>query len=128
MVTVVTSRLSDISMEMPISLSVIAADTGDEISNVPLMQCGGLLTGSVTTPDIIFQYQLRGTDIHGFAFEHTSNHLVNSTSVDERNVIQLNCPTAPPSASPRPRPPGGTAAANFIPVSIIPNLIVGVVA
>ena len=85
--TVVTSRLSDISMEMPISLSVIAADTGDEISNVPLMQCGGLLTGSVTTPDIIFQYQLRGTDTHGFAFEHTSNHLVNSTSVDERNVI-----------------------------------------
>ena len=55
MVTVVTSRLSDISMEMPIRLSVIAADTGDEISNVPLMQCGGFLTGSVTILDTIFQ-------------------------------------------------------------------------
>ena len=105
-------------MEMPISLGVIAADTGDEISNTPLMQCGGFLTGSVTIPDTVFQYQLRGTDIHGFAFEHTSNHLVNSTSADDdRNVIQLDCPTTPSSA----------AATNFMLASIIPNLIGAVV-
>ena len=117
MVTVVTSRLSDISMEMPISLSVIDADTGDEISNVPLIQCGGYLTGSVTIPDTIFQYQLRGTDVHGLAFQHTSNHLINSTSVDERSVIQLDCPTTPPT-----RPPGGGAATIFMSASIICNL------
>ena len=129
-------------MEMPISLGVIDTDTGDEISNTPLMQCGGFLTGSVTIPDTIFQYQLRGADVHGFAFEHTSNYLVNSTSADDRTVIQLDCPvasssispsttslrpTTSPSASPRPHPPGGAAAANFIPASIIPNLIGAVV-
>ena len=86
MVTVVTSRLSNISMEMPISLSVIDADIGDEISNVPLLQCGGYLTESVIIPDTIFQYQLRGTDVHGLPFQHASNHLINSTLVDERSV------------------------------------------
>ena len=111
-------------MEMPISLSVIDADTGDEISNVPLIQCGGYLTGSVTIPDTIFQYQLRGTDIHGLAFQHTSNHLINSTSVDERSVILLDCSTTPPTgtAGTSPHPPGGAAATIFMPASIICNL------
>ena len=104
MVTVVTSRLSDISMEMAINLimSVIDADTGDEISNAPLIQCGGyLMEISAHTPPPN-QFYL----------------------VDERSIIQLDCPTTPPTgtAGTGPHPLGGAAATIFMPASIIYNL------
>ena len=125
-------------MDMPISLSLIGTDDGEEITTIPLIQCSGFLTGAVMIPNTTFQYQLRGTDIHGFAFEHTSNRLVESTPPDERSVTQLDCPTPLPTvtastATPRPtvtastatpRPPGGSASTNFMPASIINSIIV----
>ena len=116
-VTIITSRLADISIDMPISLSLVdATDDSVEITSVPLMQCSGYLTGSVMIPNITFLYRLRGTDIHGFAFEHTSDRLVESTPSSERSITQLDCPT--PSS---PTTPSGssTTSINFTAISVI---------
>jgi len=143
-VVVVTSRLADISMNMTISLSLIDADSGVKISTVPLILCGDFLSGSVMIPNITFQYQLRGTDIRGFGFEHKSNRLVVPTTFDdERSIIQLDCPvpsTSPPSSpssttlpsstpSTTPSPPthGGGAVTNFIKsTSTITSIIIAI--
>ena len=133
--TIITSRLADISVDMPISLSLIDADDSVEITTAPLIQCSGFLTGSVVIPNTTFQYQLRGTDIHGFAFEHTSNRLVDSTPPDERSITQLDCPTpstptipTTPTTPTTPRSPGSSASTDFMTASIINSVIVATAA
>lgn len=122
-VTIITSRLADISMDTPISLSLIDTDDGVVIATTPLIRCSEFLTGSVMIPNTTFQYQLRGTDIHGFAFEHTLNRLVNPTPPDKRVVTQLDCPTpSTPTIPPiTTRSPGSSSSMT---ASIISSVIV----
>ena len=104
---VITSRLADISMNMPISLGLIDVDSGMEISSVSLIPCSGFLVGSVMIPNTTFQYQLRGTDVRGIAFEQTSSLSVSPTPFDERSIIQLDCPIVTiPTVTTAPTPGG----------------------
>ena len=127
--TIITSRLADVAMDMPISLSLIDTEDGVEIATVPLIQCSEFLAGSVMFPNTTIQYQLRGTDIHGFAFEHTSSRLVSPTLPDKRVLTQLNCPTPSTPTTPTTppvttRPPGSSVSTNFMLASVINSVIV----
>jgi len=105
-VLITTSRLEEISAGL-ISLSLIDAESGEEITSVPLVVCSGFLTGDMVVPNSTFQFQLRGDDMHGNMFEYTSNRLVTPTLPDERIITPLNCP--PPQPTPTPTSHGAAS-------------------
>ena len=67
--TISSPQLSNISLAHPLYLEII-----DNLNNVlqyaQLSECGGFLSGSVTLPHGLVQYQLRGQDITGTPFTH----------------------------------------------------------
>ena len=67
--TAKTSKLSQISLLQTFYLDIVAA-SGNVLQYAELLECGGILSGSITLPPGQVQYQLRGYDIEGNPFAH----------------------------------------------------------
>ena len=66
-VLVTSSSIANISAEEDIFLNLVLSD-GRVFSNV-LIHCSSLLTGMITVPDVVFEFQLKGSDSKGNTFQ-----------------------------------------------------------
>lgn len=86
-VIVTSSKIADISAKADIYLNLVL-NNGIVYSNV-LTHCGSLLTGMVTIPNVVFQYQLQGSDSEGNRFKTDVDVMVKDVIKKDKDGLPL---------------------------------------